>query len=195
MYFTIVKRFITNSKRNIESLKMSKCPVDTWNLILVNILCRKLDFGSKKAYEEERDRSQLPSLDEFFEILEKRCAVLETLGNHSTRNPKMLNDTNARNNFTNSNNKSFSKVSPVATLLSNVNSSENSSNEVHQKKLHRIYTCDKFKVLNCQQKMNFVTSKDLCFNCLGNRHRANQCNSRKCMFKVTPHIVAFRCDL
>lgn len=182
----ILRDFLTQCKSNIVALEVVKCPVESWDLILINILSRKLDFASKRAYEEERQRNSdnFPTLKEFFEILGRRCSVLETM--HSA------------DSFSSKGSEVKPKYPPKTTLLGSVrvDSEPNSNHKNYNKSrnfsdnkaiclfckqtTHRIYTCFQFKNLNSNEKSQFVSSNQLCFNCLGNKHNANRCPSSQC---------------
>jgi len=40
---------------------------------------QKLDFNTKRDFETERDPTKRPSLEEYFEFLDKRCAIVESV--------------------------------------------------------------------------------------------------------------------
>lgn len=156
------------------------CPVEHWDIILINILSRKLDFASKRVYEEERQRDSntFPTLKEFFDILERRCLILETMHSGDSFSTKNLDVK--------------PKFSHKTTLLGNVkldNEFQHQNSKpcnVHNIKIvcifckqtsHKIYTCAQFKNLNFKEKSQFVSANQLCFNCLGSKHVSNKCTS------------------
>jgi len=55
----ILRDFLTQCKSNIVTLEVVNCPVEHWDIILINILSRKLEFASKRVYEEERQRDSV----------------------------------------------------------------------------------------------------------------------------------------
>lgn len=190
-----LRDLITNCQRNLQALKVLKCRVDEWDLLLVNILVRKLDYGSKRSYEEDRDRENLPTLDEFFDIIEKRCNVLENLNpaesssRHSSRTPRHT----------------FNKTSLVTTNPSSSSQSNPArvNNSLKRKVFcafcngtnHRIYTCHGFKGLTHLERSQFVTTKRLCFNCLGSKHNSSECSSQGCSLCTRKHHSLLHTDV
>jgi Pao retrotransposon peptidase/Family of unknown function (DUF5641)/Protein of unknown function (DUF1759)/Putative peptidase (DUF1758)/Integrase zinc binding domain len=163
-----LRPFITNIKQHLDSLKALDTQAETWDLILIYLFSRKLDFQTQRAYELEKDHSVIPKLDDFLSFLEKRCVGLENIAQpeiakHDTRvKPRIgyQSNTNIRSTLYSGNFKS----NCIYCNLDN----------------HDIYRCTKFKALSFPQKRYFVNDKKLCYNCLGSRHSTDNCQSRGC---------------
>lgn len=122
---------------------------------MINILTRKLDYSSKRAYEEERDRDTLPTIEESFEIIEKRCSILQNINSQETRQPKA----------------SAKLIRQGTALVGSVNTqtgSVNTAQDIRNSQLnnagkctycsnsnHRIYTCTLFKGLDSNTRKQF----------------------------------------
>ncbi|KAJ8969338.1 hypothetical protein NQ314_001807 [Rhamnusium bicolor] len=72
-----LREFVTNIRQHLNSLHALKLPVDKWDVILVCILTKKLDYQTHKAYELEKSKTDLPTINEFLNIVERHCIALE----------------------------------------------------------------------------------------------------------------------
>lgn len=63
--------------------------MDSWDLISIDTLSQKLDFSTRGAYELDRDPTQLPTLQNVLDFLEKRCL---TTGHLSSPDVKQFCD-------------------------------------------------------------------------------------------------------
>lgn len=162
-----LRDFVTNCKRNVESLKnLNLSFEELWNLIIVHLLERKLDFVSKKAFESGKNLDTLPVLQEFFEFLDKRCTILENLSSLESN--------------------TFKKPHNVSFHLNNSN--VNTEKCLFCNEAHKIYACTKFRSLQISERHNFIKSNKFCFNCLGSKHQANECQSlRHCSVCAQKH--------
>lgn len=171
-----IRKFVIQAKQSIQSLSNLNVPKDEWaDLILIHIYLQKLDFQTNRSFESERDSNKRPTLQEFFEFLEKRCCVLETV---SENFPK-----------SNGHSKQHSKVSHFSELSKT--SSLNSSKGKHQYQNnclcckqtgHPLYNCINFKKLSAQQRFKFTKDNRLCRNCLSKGHSIESCQSEKNCF-------------
>lgn len=160
---TTLRDFVTNANKNLEALKNLKYShKQLWEFLSIYLLSKKLDFGSRKAFESERKVDELPTLPEFIEFFEKRCTVLENLA--STDTPPQRKPVKASTFHT-------SVVSQVP---------QNPSCLYCNDAYHRIYTCYKFKNLSVAERKQFVKENRLCSNCLGSKHSLTQCKTKGC---------------
>ena len=157
---SLLREFVSNTQKNIQSLKNLNLSYEQlFNVTVIHLLQKKLDYSTKRAFEMERDHDKLPNLENFIKFIEKRCVIMESI---ETPNPALRQ----------------TKNSLAHHSLSNTNSktSQNSNCTYCNKTGHRIYTCFQFKNLQLNDKMKFVKSKNLCQNCLG-RHNYENCAS------------------
>ncbi|XP_066157667.1 uncharacterized protein [Euwallacea fornicatus] len=178
-----LRDFITCCTRSLESLKNLKCLVEHWDLLLLNILERKLDFGTRKGFESERNLNNLPTINEFFKFLEKRCTVLENLNTSEATfhrpnqrplmpSPTQVKTSQKRSYFSgNVQTLPTSQANPLSVNKRCTFCSENG---------HRIYSCQGFKDLSHHDKLKFIHSRQLCTNCLGTKHATSSCQSQGC---------------
>lgn len=157
-----LREFVTNCKRNLESLKNFNLGEEQlFEIILIYILQKKLDFGTRRYFEQQRNISDLPTLNEFFDFLEEKCVVMENLESSEQR-------TGTRPSRSTSSITLHSTHSPKPQIISFC---------IFCKNNHRIYLCEKFKEASFSEKMKFVKLNHVCSNCLGSKHTAENCKS------------------
>ncbi|XP_072403059.1 uncharacterized protein [Diabrotica undecimpunctata] len=139
-----LREFISKVKQQIGALKNLNQPVDSWDMLLVCILSRKIDQFKNRSYQIDRDSSSLPSLNGFLKYLENRAMALEAT--NSTSETKLKE------------NKQLTHL--VTKLQSNVKCQYCSING------HKLYSCKKFKVLSVNERISFVDRNKLCKLCL-----------------------------
>lgn len=155
-----LRHFVTDLKKNLDLLNnLNYSKSELWDLLLIYLIDKKLDFGTRKAFESERDLTVLPDLTQFLNSLEKRCLILENLSSTESAQKKPLKGVSLH----------IKDKQNVKFLCIFCNSN-----------LHKIYTCSNFANLSMNEKQNFVQGKKLCFNCLGSHHLRNECTSRSC---------------
>ncbi|KAG5876045.1 hypothetical protein JTB14_031572 [Gonioctena quinquepunctata] len=166
-----LREFLVNIRRNLDALKNLKCPIEHWDLIILNIVMKKLDYGTKKEYQSNRDLKINPTLKEFFEIIGARCSALESLAPPSHAAPLEFKS------------ERVSKTSSKTALHVNSSSpiyptSKRRTCWFCEIPEHDIYECHKFSNINTDEEYSFLRSLSLCFNCLGGRHLLTECKSK-----------------
>lgn len=85
-----LREFAINLRKNLNVVKnLNYSSDELWDLLLIYLFEKKLDFGTRKAFEVERDMNELPELSEFLTFLDKRCAMLENLSSVESNKPKV----------------------------------------------------------------------------------------------------------
>lgn len=77
-----LRNFDTNFMRNfflIINIPPKLSLQEFFELLWIYIYEKKLDYGSHKAFETERNITDLPDIEEFIEFLEKKSTILENL--------------------------------------------------------------------------------------------------------------------
>lgn len=102
-------RFVIDTvSKNLRSLNSLGLPADSWDALIIYIVSSKLDTVTNCKWEEHKGNlSSLPTLEEFFQFLRNRAAILETtLGSKYESNKAVNNQKGSLNkgNYT----KSFS---------------------------------------------------------------------------------------
>lgn len=161
-----------------RSLKSLGEPVDTWDTLLVHLLKSKLDFITKREWQENsiaKNDKRLPSLKDFTEFLSKRCQLLETLDAAG-------NKTRMRNNAGADNKRTLIAVSAnkFSCYFCNGN--------------HSIYKCKRFLSLNVKVRVKEIKRLKLCENCLRPEHSAKECSNSGCRKCNQKHNSLLYCN-
>ena len=155
--------FISNNKKLLESLKnLGYTESQLYEFLIIYLFEKQLDPSTKRFYEQSKNLGDLPTLDHFFKFLEKRREVNENLSYVDNT----IQRKNTRASFHVGND--------------SLPSSSHNYNCICCKESHKIYQCNKFKSFNLQDKQSFVKAHQLCFNCLGTKHRVTDCKSNGC---------------
>lgn len=158
-----MRAFLTNVKQHLDSLKALNTDVQHWDLILVYLFSKKLDFQTQRAYELEKDLSSLPTVKDFLSFLERRCVAFENIS-PLDKGLKLKVGYQSNTSFKSSLHTTTPRWKCIYCNLNN----------------HDIYRCNKFKALSVDQRKSLVQDKKLCYNCLGTRHLVENCQSRGC---------------
>lgn len=167
-------RFIIDHiTKNLRALKTLGLPTDSWDALIIFIICEKLDSKTSFKWEESKGAlDDVPTLNEFFDFLKNRADVLESVNRnkHSQKNNSqahLKSQTQSR--------------ALVATSTNSVNNSTKESSPPSSlgclfcKGEHRLYECSAFKSKSADDRMSFVSSVKLCHNCLRTGHSARRC--------------------
>lgn len=140
-------------------------------LILVNVLYKKLDKETQELWETKLGSGELPDFEEFVDFLRERGRVLQRT--NRTQQPPPHPATPASTKRQQINQKSHSHVPS--------NSFVQVAREVCPccKAEHSIYRCVKFQGLSSQERKVLVAKANLCFNCLKSKHRVVNCPSEQ----------------
>ncbi|XP_062542430.1 uncharacterized protein LOC134210395 [Armigeres subalbatus] len=138
-------------------------------LILVNILYKKLDKETQEQWETKLGSGNLPEFDEFIEFLRERGRVLQRT--NRLQQPPVHTGVSGP-----------VKRQPVNQKLHvPSNSFVQVAKEICPccKAEHSIYRCPKFQGMPLHERKTVVTKATLCFNCLKSRHRVINCPSEQ----------------
>lgn len=150
-----LRKMITDTKQHLRSLEGLNQPVASWDSIIIFLLNSKLDYSTRCEWELSKSGTDIPTLEDFFKFLERRCLALEVVQND--RVDKQRHSVK------------------VAHAALKVNSHCKFCNGKH-----RIFQCDKFLKLTAAERYNTVRAADLCLNCLKFGHSVKVCNAALC---------------
>ena len=74
-----LRQIVDTTKCNLEALKAMNLHTETWNLMIIYILFRKLDNKTKREWELQISSKELPTLQQLYSFLEHRCNALESV--------------------------------------------------------------------------------------------------------------------
>lgn len=171
---SLLRRFLTQINKHLKAIAALGVQTDNWDLLLIYTYSKHLDFNTRRCFESERDDRTLPTLNEFLDFLDKRCSTLETLSS-SNNQYKSQRESHKLHREINDSQRAMQRI-PQITYVAN----DNSVCLYCKIKNHTIYKCTAFSKIPVDQKRQFVLHNGLCLNCLGSRHRANDCTSSRC---------------
>lgn len=167
-----LRHLLDNFLKNYRALELMDNDVKTWDGILIFILLEKLDFNSRREWENYTHNIAKPKIADFSNFLLQRCTMLEavapkannitTISAH-TKPPKACHLTASNNNLL------PTTICPLC------------------KESHRIYFCQKFKNLSLSARYDKINSLGLCVNCLRYGHNKTECQSSGCKVCQKPH--------
>lgn len=178
---------ITNAKRQLEEMG-----VNMIDLIIMHIMCKKLDDRTCADWEMKRSSQAVPQLNQFIDFLEKKARALSNIDNRSLMfssnkttnaaptNPAPTNRSNDRRS------KPYTATNRNERYV-NTNSASNSTEAKESKpnqefrpcKLcnsnHGIFRCPAFVRLPLNKRWDKVKEWNLCKNCLNPYHDLRYC--------------------
>lgn len=159
---TALRHFIDSVRVHISSLEAIGEPVKHWDTLIVFLLNTKIDFQTRKEWENKvNDKHQvttMPTLEEFLDFLNCKCQTLD-ITNRNTSEPKPFK-------------KPDKKFALTATT------SSHSCNYCN--KSHLIYYCEDFLKLPISRRHEEAKKLQLCLNCLRTGHSSVKCRSSTC---------------
>lgn len=152
---------------HLSALKALGENTDSWDRLIIFILCKKFDNATLNAWEAHQIKGDLPTLEDLDEFLKFRCTTLEKINKFKNVNEKGI--------FENK------KIQDNKKYQSYVTTSEEKKVKCYLcKKEHTIFKCEKFVNLSPEQKTEQVKRLKLCLNCLRPSHPSWKCKLSKC---------------
>lgn len=167
--YSEIKTLIDKSSEIIQGLKIQGIPVNQWDAILVHVIVAKLDSETHKHWELKLTKDVLPKFSELQEFLEARWQSLEMISS---------------NNFAINEDQSSIVQTKSSQLEGHKRVSLGGQNLVKKKCIfcssddHFITSCPKYLILELEARIQFIKSKNLCFNCLKLGHALRSCKSK-----------------
>ncbi|XP_058446018.1 uncharacterized protein LOC131427111 [Malaya genurostris] len=162
-----LRKLIDTCSKNVDALNNRNLPVNGLaEMMLVNLVAKRLDKETRKLWESQLPKEELPSFLLMIDFLRERCRVLQKVQNYS----ESRSSTGASKQRGKTEQKSITAKNFVQTSKE---SCFNCSGE------HSIYKCDAFKDLGVAERYNKVKQSGLCFNCLRRGHRTVDCKSEQ----------------
>ncbi|XP_073956541.1 uncharacterized protein [Choristoneura fumiferana] len=182
----ILKRFLSQRNISVESASALKELLDTtndclyslrnigvdiqnWDILVIHILCLKLDNETRKQWEFKVSETtdEFSTFKQFQEFLETRFRALENI------DPKFLRNNTAQKNTHQNVSHTTPKVHHVAAPSAPLCT--------YCSEAHKIMFCKAFSKMDIDSRRNFVQTNNLCFNCLNPGHAVFACRqTTKC---------------
>lgn len=157
-----LRNLFDNITKHLRSLNSLGIQTDTWDSIIIFIICLKFDSITKRDWECFKCEQELPTIKDISNFLKQKCEMLEKLDMCS----EVTNKGKVRGNSSRT----------FATLHEN-----NKIKCYYCQKEHPIYRCEAFLKLNVHDRINAVKRLKLCLNCLRDSHPTWKCKLQKCI--------------
>lgn len=179
---TSIKKIHDITNECLNAIRSLGVQIDSWDPIIVYIICNKLDADTHNDYIESlKNPRDLPSLKELLDFLESKFTSLES----SKRKPetsKIYHTQETTNNNVKKPHYYKSFASRQKNSAKHFATANTSKYELQGcpvcKKDHGIFHCDTFLELQPNMKQQTITKLSLCKNCLYN-HNDKECRSNK----------------
>ncbi|RVE41994.1 hypothetical protein evm_013355 [Chilo suppressalis] len=191
------RRTLDLFNENLNILKGLNLPTDNWDFILCYLILSKLDTKTRCAFEQLNSTMELPSYQDLKSFLYAKCEALVRDTHFSSNDynkprcsekvqPTKVNSFASRNKSTSV---FLSNSSHSSKQLQSSNVTKSNSNALSQSSAHPIVTCSfcsenhsvnlchKFAQTPVSERIEFVKSHRLCFNCLRPSHTVSDCKS------------------
>lgn len=145
---------------------------DPW---LIYIVLNKLTVETREQWAMKTVNTEFPSFQELLAFLETKCSALENcdIGKKSSSQNKTL-----KSHVANTSLSTTEKIKSLKTSLKCPKCQES----------HHLSNCLQFKSLPIDERMDYVSSNRLCFNCLFLGHSSKLCKSnRRCFICDRKH--------
>nr|XP_037870440.1 uncharacterized protein LOC101742864 isoform X2 [Bombyx mori] len=174
-----LRYLIDVTNKNIRALKTLKQPTEHWDTLIIFMISQKLDSSTSRYWEEHRNKlSEPPTLNQFIFFIENQISLLEKIEENSKINLKSKETNN--NNY---NNKSTNYI---------IQSNSNQIQSNHSKcplcnENHLLYTCETFRSLPTEVRIEKAKKFKVCMNCLRLGHTDRTCKLSHCKYCKARH--------
>ncbi|XP_058817812.1 uncharacterized protein LOC131681118 [Topomyia yanbarensis] len=162
-----LRKLIDVCTKHVDALINRQLPVEGLaEMIVVNVIAKRLDKDTRKLWESQLLKEELPTFIEMMEFLRERCRILQKMKGYSELRPTT--------GVWKQRGKMEQKTMPAKNFVQTSKESCYGCNGDHT-----IYKCDEFKKLSVSERYSKVKQSGLCFNCLRRGHRTVDCNSEQ----------------
>lgn len=156
-----LRKLLEICTKHIDALKNRQLPVEGLSeMILVNIVCKRMDRESRKLWESSLSREELPVFCDLLDFIKERSRVLLKLSNQTYQ---------------------VQQQPAVKVKQPRIFVQTNKDGCACCAGAHSIYRCAEFKGLPVRERYERVKKGGLCFNCLRQGHRTVDCKvDRSC---------------
>lgn len=165
--------------RNIRSLETKGVKTESWDPLIIYLVSSKMDQDTISQWEQCNIQGDLPSYSELKSFLIARADLIEKISSHKSNSKSKVPEKNIQ---VKKDEKCF-----LSNKISHVQAKNKERSIQHYKfscyfcsKPHSIYSCDEFRSLSLQEKLEKVRSLKLCSNCLQKGHEVANCKYGSC---------------
>jgi hypothetical protein len=159
-----LRQLLDGLSTNLSILQNLDIPVQSWDIILIQLMLSKLDYHSRREWETSCKTTNIPTLKEFSDILTNHCLTLEALSDsHKGKSSTIEKPKQSQKSFVSVKNETNTKKCLYC----------NKSN-------HYLYQCKEFLSLAVSNRIDQINKRKLCKNCLRTNHDADSCKGGCC---------------
>jgi hypothetical protein len=180
-----LRQLIDTVVKNIRVLHTIDLPMDKLSeMVLVNLVCNRLDSETRKAYEIQIKPDVFPKWQDMLTFLNARCHILEGIENSGLtieRSPYTKQSSPSTSRYNKPKDPPFNISALAATIP------QQSDQCSICRKPHFLSQCNEFLKLTPELRFAHAKSLNLCYNCLSNRHSLKDCKSGLCRHCHSKH--------
>jgi hypothetical protein len=159
-----LRQLLDGLSTNLSILQNLDIPVQSWDIILIQLMLSKLDYHSRREWETSCKTTNIPTLKEFSDILTNHCLTLEALSDsHKGKSSTIEKPKQSQKSFVSVKNETSTKKCLYC----------NKSN-------HYLYQCKEFLSLAVSNRIDQINKRKLCKNCLRTNHDSDSCKGGCC---------------
>ncbi|XP_018310126.1 uncharacterized protein [Mycetomoellerius zeteki] len=170
-----MRKLIDDIQQHTVALEKLEQSVQSWDTLLIHLLTPKLDVKTKREWEFKREFSELPSMKEFIDFLNKRCSILETLLSNQLKDTSSANTKSQKKSVSLTAQSSVEKQCPLC------------------KNSHWLYACPSFRKLSSNERLREAKRLKVCLNCLRS-HPERECTFGSCQRCKRRHNTMLHLD-
>jgi hypothetical protein len=159
-----LRQLLDGLSTNLSILQNLDIPVQSWDIILIQLMLSKLDYQSRREWETSCKTTNIPTLKEFSDTLTNHCLTLEALSDSQKGKSSTIEKPKQSQ-------KSFVSVKNETTTKKCLYC--NKSN-------HYLYQCKEFLSLAVSNRIDQINKRKLCKNCLRTNHDSDSCKGGYC---------------
>lgn len=185
-----LRNLIDITNKNIRALETLNEPTKYWDTLIIYMMSTKLDLTTSRYWLEYHNTlKDAPTLNQFCTFISNRVDLLESLENQSYhQNHYQVHNTNKNEirkpkSFiveSNINNYNQNKQNPLKCPLCSKN--------------HYLYTCETFKNLTIENRIEKAKNFKVCLNCLRPGHDHQKCRLSHCKYCKYKHNTLLHLD-
>ncbi|XP_062528629.1 uncharacterized protein LOC110386484 isoform X2 [Bombyx mori] len=174
-----LRYLIDVTNKNIRALKTLKQPTEHWDTLIIFMISQKLDSSTSRYWEEHRNKlSEPPTLNQFIFFIENQINLLEKIEENSKINLKSKE----------TNNNNYNKKSTNYIIQSNSNQIQSNHSKCPLcNENHLLYTCETFRSLPTEVRIEKAKNFKVCMNCLRLGHTDRTCKLSHCKYCKARH--------
>ncbi|XP_057329864.1 uncharacterized protein LOC130670473 [Microplitis mediator] len=165
-----IRQLVNETLVHVRGMKVLGEPTDKWDVPLLFHTISKLDSSTKREWYRRKNNNKKRTFNELIEFLREEAMKSQT--NLNKDNKAVSNPSKPITN--NPDKTTQQKQKQVFTMMIFKNC------PICKQDGHATYRCDKLLNLSVPQRINAVKNANLCFNCLRNNHKTNDCNKANC---------------